>query len=210
MLAVHRSTIDLSQVQQVRKFVLLGAIIAAIGLMIFADSRWPGGTSMHEAIEWVGLVLIVVCILGRTWTSIYIGGHKVRTLVTHGPYSITRNPLYFFSVLGAAGAGAQLGSIVLAVVAGSIAWLVFHLVVMKEEQVLVTHFGNKFRHYLAAVPRFLPNPSLWRDANKLEVHPGLVRQTFLDACVFLVAIPLAEGFEYLHDTGVVAVLIHLP
>ena len=210
MLAIHRSTIDLRYVQQVRKTVLLVAIVAAISLMIFGDSRWPGGTNMHEAIEWVGLVLIVLCILGRTWTSIYIGGHKVRALITRGPYSVTRNPLYFFSVLGAAGAGAQLGSIVLAVVAGSIAWLVFHLVVMKEERVLVTHFGNKYRHYLAAVPRFLPSPSLWRDAEKLQVHPGIVRRTFVDACVFLFAIPVAEGFEYLHDAGVLAVFFHLP
>jgi protein-S-isoprenylcysteine O-methyltransferase Ste14 len=210
MLAVHRSTINLRQVQRIRKAALLAAILAAVALMIVGDSRWPSGTTMHEAIEWVGLVLIVICILGRTWSSIYIGGHKVRSLVTLGPYSVTRNPLYLFSVLGAAGAGAQLGSVVLALVSGLIAWLVFRLVVMKEERVLVSRFGNKYRRYLATVPRFLPNPSLWRDADRIEVHPSMVRRTFVDACVLLLAIPMAEGFEYLHEAGALVAFVHLP
>lgn len=210
MLAVQGSSINLRQVQIVRKAALLAAIVGGIALMFVSDSRWPTGTLMHETIELIGLVLIVTCILGRTWSSIYIGGHKSRNLVTDGPYSVTRNPLYLFSILGAAGAGAQLGSIVLAVLTGVIAWLVFYLVVMKEERVLVVRFGNQFRAYLAKVPRFLPKLSLWRDVETLEVRPSIVRWTAIDASVFLVSIPLAEGFEYLHDAGVLVSWVHLP
>jgi protein-S-isoprenylcysteine O-methyltransferase Ste14 len=210
MLAIHRSSIDLRHVQLVRKAALLAAIIAGVVLMIFSDSRWPGGTMTHEGIEWLGLILIVICILGRTWSSIYIGGHKVRNLVTLGPYSVSRNPLYAFSILGAAGAGAQLGSVALAAIAGGVAWLVFHLVVLKEERVLVAKFGNHYRYYLAEVPRFFPRLSSWRDAERLDVRPSIVRRTFADACVFLLAMPLAEAFEYLHDIGLLPALIHLP
>jgi protein-S-isoprenylcysteine O-methyltransferase Ste14 len=210
MLAVHQSSINLRQVQLIRKAALLAAIVAGIAVMVVGDSRWPSGTVMHETIEWIGFVLIVTCILGRTWSSIYIGGNKVRNLVMHGPYSISRNPLYMFSILGAAGAGAQLGSIVLSLIAGAIAWLVFYLVVMKEERVLVVRFGNEFRRYLAEVPRFVPNPSLWHDVEKIEVRPNIVRRTFVDACLFLLSIPLAEGFEYLHDAGLLNAVVHLP
>jgi hypothetical protein len=56
----------------------------------------------------------------------------------------------------------------------------------------------------------MPNPSLWRDADRIEVHPSMVRRTFIDACVFLLAIPLAEGFEYLHDAGALVAFVHLP
>ena len=38
-------------------------------------------------IEWAGIVLIVACILGRTWASLYIGGRKIDALVMDGPYS---------------------------------------------------------------------------------------------------------------------------
>ncbi len=77
----------------------------------------------------------MVCILGRTWTSLYIAGRKIEQFVTEGPYSVTRNPLYFFSILGGAGrggAGAQLGSIVSGLVFGVLAWMVFYVVVLQE------------------------------------------------------------------------------
>lgn len=210
MLAAYRSTIDLAQVQLIRKAALFAAIAGCVAFLVFGDSRWPGGSLAHESIEWAGIALIVLCILGRTWCSLYIAGRKIRTLVIAGPYSVSRNPLYFFSIVGAAGAGAQLGSVVLALIAGLVAWLVFYLVVQKEERVLTFNFGNVYREYLATVPRFIPRWSLWRDVEKLEVRPGMVVRTFVDACVFLLSIPLAEGFEYLHESGLLPVLVSLP
>jgi hypothetical protein len=34
--------------------------------------------------------------------------------------------------------------------------------------------------------------------------------TFADALVFLLAVPAAEFFEYLQDTGVIPILLRLP
>ena len=56
-----------------------------------------------------------------TWSSLYIAGRKGRELVTVGPYSTCRNPLYFFSIVGAAGMGAQSGSLTLGLICGMIA-----------------------------------------------------------------------------------------
>ena len=42
--------------------------------------------------------MILICILGRTWATLYIGGQKQRELVTKGPYSVVRNPLYLFTL----------------------------------------------------------------------------------------------------------------
>ncbi|MEX0590154.1 MAG: isoprenylcysteine carboxylmethyltransferase family protein [Xanthobacteraceae bacterium] len=210
MLAIHRSSINLRHVQHVRKAVLLTAILAGVALVVLGDSRWSGSNAIHEMIEWAGIAFLGVCILGRTWCSLYIGGRKVRSLVTLGPYSVSRNPLYFFSIVGAVGVGAQLGSMMLALAAGFVAWLVFYLVVLKEERVLAAKFGIRYRQYLAEVPRFLPRMSLWQDSDKVEARPSLMLRTFFDACVFLLSIPLAEGFEYLHEIGVLPVLVHLP
>lgn len=204
------STIDLAHVQLVRKAVLLAAVAACVLLLVFGESRWAGGGLPHETIEWTGIGLIVFCILGRTWASIYIGGRKVRSLVRAGPYSVSRNPLYVFSVIGAAGAGAQMGSAILALAAGLIALLIFYAVVLKEEAALRDRFGAAYREYLATVPRFVPDWSLWQDAEKIEVRPQLIVRTFIDACVFLLAIPLAEGFEWLHEAGYLTSLVLLP
>lgn len=201
---------NLSRVQIVRKAVLLVALVAGIACISVAGSRWESGTLAHEAIEWAGIALIVFCIIGRTWSSLYIGGRKTKELVQYGPYSVSRNPLYLFTFIGAAGAGAQLGSVTLGLITAFIAWAVFSIVVMKEEAALLGKFGNPYRNYLARVPRFLPKLSLFRDLDVVEVRPRLVRQTFIDACVFLLAMPIAEGFEHLQEMGLLPVLFQLP
>lgn len=201
---------NIAAVQTIRKLVLF--VAGALGIFVFAvsNSRYPSGGTLHELIEWIGIVLIVTCILGRTWASLYIGGRKIEELVTVGPYSTMRNPLYFFSILGAVGVGAQVGSIVVALVCGLIASAVFCVVVLQEEKVLIARYGDSFRSYMARVPRFIPNPRLWMDEPTLTIRPPRVLMTFADALLFLLAVPLAEGFEYLQDAGIVPVLFLLP
>jgi protein-S-isoprenylcysteine O-methyltransferase Ste14 len=197
-------------VQAVRKIVLYA--IVAVGVFVFAvtTSVHPSGGTVHEMIEWIGIVLIVLCILGRTWSSLYIGGRKIEEFVQTGPYSVMRNPLYFFSFLGAAGVGMQVGSVTLGLICAVLAWLVFYTVVRQEEQVLEARYGAAYRDYLARVPRFLPKPSLWHDEPTLTIRPPRVLMTFADALVFLLAVPLAELFEHLQATGVIPVLLRLP
>jgi protein-S-isoprenylcysteine O-methyltransferase Ste14 len=201
---------NIAAVQTIRKIVL--AIGIAVGIFVFAvtDSRHVTGSTAHELIEWVGFVLIVVCILGRTWSSLYIGGRKIEELVQTGPYSVMRNPLYFFSILGAAGVGAQSGSALIALICGLIALIVFRVVVGQEEKVLLERYGDIYRAFMTRVPRFFPKPSLWADDATLTIRPPRVVMTFADALVFLLAIPIAEGFEYLQDIGVLPVLLTLP
>ena len=47
----------------------------------------------------LGFVLVVFGSFGRIWASLYIEGNKTKNLVTSGPFSIVRNPLYFFSLI---------------------------------------------------------------------------------------------------------------
>jgi protein-S-isoprenylcysteine O-methyltransferase Ste14 len=196
--------------QTARKATLLVAVLLGIAFLLFGGSRWEDGGTVHEGIEWAGLGLIVFCILGRTWCSLYIGGRKNRELAQSGPYSVSRNPLYLFSIIGAVGVGAQAGSIALAAAAGFVAWLALLMTTMREEAALTVNFGAPYRDYMARVPRFLPRLSQWRDTETIEVRPRLVMTTFVDALVFLAAIPIAEGLEYLHDASMLPTLLLLP
>ena len=197
-------------IETVRKLVLSLAVAIGVLMYAFTNSRLNAANSLHEAIEWAGLMAIVICILGRTWCTLYIGGRKIDQFVTEGPYSVSRNPLYFFSILGAAGAGAQLGSVIPALIFGVLAWMVFHIVVLQEERLLADRYGSAFATYMATVPRFLPNPWLWRDAPSVTVLPAKMLRTFADAMFFLLSVPIAEGFEQLQNIGVLPVLFQLP
>ena len=201
---------NITKVQTIRKIVLLVAIAVAVFVFAVTDTVYPSGHAVHELVEWIGILLIVICILGRTWSSLYIAGRKGRELVTNGPYSTCRNPLYFFSIVGTVGMGAQSGSVVIGLICGAIAAIVFFLVVTQEEKLLTQVHGKKYRSYLATVPRFIPSPGLWRDDKTLTIRPPRVLMTFADALVFLLSVPVAEGFEYLREIGTIPTLLILP
>jgi hypothetical protein len=164
----------------------------------------------HEVIEWIGLVLIVVSIFGRTWCAIYLGEDKSRALTILGPYSVCRNPYYAFTILGAMGVGAQVGSAVVALICGALAWVILQRVTVQEETELLARYGEDYGRYLQRVPRFIPKLSLWRDVEVTEVWPHTVANTFLDSIWYLLAIPVAEFIEYLHDIQALPVLLRLP
>ena len=131
-------------------------------------------------------------------------------LVGVGPYSVVRNPLYVFSILGAAGIGCSTGSLVIGIVFAAITFMVFHTVVLSEEAYLREKFGPEFDEYAGKAPRWIPRLSAWRDAEWLTVRPAMIRQTFLDASLFLIALPLCEIIEFLQDSGILPVLLRLP
>jgi protein-S-isoprenylcysteine O-methyltransferase Ste14 len=200
--------VDIHAVQMARKLGLLVTLAVFAVLFFFADTRWP--PAVHEAMRWLGAALIFVCISGRTWCSLYIGGRKNYELVTTGPYSVCRNPLYVFSIIGAVGIGAQIGAVSVAVLAGICAWLVHLLVVRQEERHLLAEQGEAYARYLAEVPRFMPRFALWRNVEVLEVRTFAFVRTFADACIFFAAIPVAAGLDLLHHTGLLRVLFRLP
>jgi len=108
--------VDIHAVQMTRKlgFRVLLAAFAVVALC--GETSWP--PAVHEAMRWLGAALIFVCVSGRTWCTLYIGGRKNHELVTAGPYSVCRNPLYVFSIIGAIGIGAQLGAVLVAILVG--------------------------------------------------------------------------------------------
>lgn len=201
--AVPAPALNIAAVQSTRKWALLVLGAIALGVLLCGHSLWPDEIEdgLHETIESIGLGLMLVAIAGRTWCSLYIGGRKKAVVVDVGPYSICRNPLYVFSFIGAAGAGAQFGAFSSAFAATLITVIVFVIVVRKEERYLAGKFGEAYLAYKARVPRFVPDFRLWRNVNSLDVRPQLVVRTFADACVFLAAIPLAEGIEMLQNLG---------
>ncbi|MDH6231294.1 protein-S-isoprenylcysteine O-methyltransferase Ste14 [Mesorhizobium soli] len=203
------SSSDLSRFQHRRRLALAALITVAFVALLFVQSALPAGSKSHEYVEVVGFVLILVAILGRTWCTLYIGGRKSAEIVDKGPYSVTRNPLYVFSAIGAGGVGALMGSVTVAVIFAVLTYLSFLYVILVEEDYLKRTFGEVYLRYLDRVPRFFPNFSLFKDAEMLSVRPKTLYRTFTDGLIFLVAYPFFEFVEYLQDSGVLPVLFHL-
>jgi protein-S-isoprenylcysteine O-methyltransferase Ste14 len=202
---------DLQKLQRARKRLLLGLFGLTLVAIFFTDSYWyTRRSALYGAIEWFGIVLIFACILGRTWCSLYIGGRKKRELVTVGPYSLVRNPLYIFTLLGAVGIGAQSGSLLIAGWFAAVTFIVFDRVVRSEERFLAEEFPSEFQAYARRVHRFLPRFAGWSDVDELFVRPRLIRQTFLDAGLLLVSIPAADMLETLQRYEITPVLLRLP
>lgn len=199
----------LRRVQLVRKAVLAACIVAVCALAAITHTL-SGESGFHEAMEAVGLALIGICIVGRSWCSLYIGGRKKAEIVDRGPYSISRNPLYVFSFIGAFGMGAQTGSIVMACLFVAIALVVFYATVRREEDWLKATFGSVYEDYMALTPRFWPDFSKWRDQETLEVRPALFLTTLRDGLAFLLVIPLFEALEHAQEIGWVHAMFTLP
>lgn len=200
---------DLQRVQRIRKAVMLIGILAVVAVALLTRPEWGDG-EFHEGLEAVGLGLIAICIVGRAWCSLYIGGRKKSEIVDRGPYSISRNPLYVFSFIGAFGVGAQTGSVSLAVLFLAVTVAVFWFTVRREEVWLSEAFGAPYAAYVARTPRFGPDFSKWQDEGMLEIKPRFFLTTLRDGLVFLLAVPLFESVERLQDIGWLAPLLHLP
>ena len=77
--------VDLQRLQQKRKQVLIVGIAIGVVLLATSDSNWRiAWPNVHRSIQWSGLLLILICILGRTWATLYIGGQSSASLVTKG------------------------------------------------------------------------------------------------------------------------------
>ena len=204
------SITGLESYQRLRRITLAALLALVFVVLLFGQSIFPPETVLHEAIEMVGIVLIVIGIAGRLWSTLYIGGRKSIAVVADGPYSITRNPLYFFSSVAAMGVGAQMGSITAAIGFAVACAAAFHLVILREEKFLSASLGGDYRAYLARVPRFFPRPSLYREGETAGFRPSLLLVTLLDGLVFLVAMPLFEIIDAAQLSGALPVLFRMP
>lgn len=199
----------IARVQRVRKVALLTALVAIIGLAAVTGRTFWSDAAI-EGFRAAGLVLIGVAIMGRAWCSLYIGGRKTAEIVDRGPYSVSRNPLYLFSFVGALGMGLQTGSLALAGLFVAIAVGVFFATVKREEAWLGAAFGETYDAYRARTPRFWPRFSGWRDVETLEIRPDRFLMTLADGSALLLAVPIFAALGWLHAMGWVDAVFRLP
>lgn len=204
---MHDARVPFLQIYRINALRVFGA--AAFGLLaVTSPPVMPA--FVRIILEALGTLAIFVAIAGRGWSLFYIGGRKNSELVDFGPYSICRNPLYFFSLVGIAGIGAQTGSLVCMAVFVAAAYLAFDMAMRGEEAYLGSRYGGAFNDYRRSVPRLLPDPSLWRECEDIPLRSMRAVGSLRDGIVFLGAWLAVELVRVAQVSGLLPVLWTLP
>jgi protein-S-isoprenylcysteine O-methyltransferase Ste14 len=195
--------------QHKRLIVVQVAAVVAIGLLLFTKPFLTEGSNGHEIMELTGVLLVLVCFIGRLWSILYVGGKKNDELVSIGPFSVTQNPLYFFSTVGATGIGLMYGSVLVAAALGLASFVIFRVTARKEAEFLLGKFGPAYSAYAERTPHFWPNPLLYRDQAEQQFSTRALQRTFRDGLYFLALFPAIEMAEHLRVSGLLPVFLTL-
>ena len=185
--------------------------VPLVGAALFTHHSFSDDSRMDLAIELTGYMLLVVAALGRLWAAVFISGLKNSVLVTDGPYSIMRHPLYFFSLLGFVGAGLALESITLAACFGLLFFVTHWPVILREERRLAERCGESFTLYKKAVPRFFPRPwKLQHLPPTVTISPTLFSRALVESFMMLSIFVGAQLLEGFHERYPSTVLFLIP
>ncbi|MBI5739504.1 MAG: isoprenylcysteine carboxylmethyltransferase family protein [Nitrospirae bacterium] len=192
------------------RMLLSKFFMAGVGAMVlFSGSCWEENGFIGGILFMLGTVLAGIAAVGRMWCSVYISGYKRKSLVTTGPYSMCRNPLYLFSLLGAVGVGLVTKTLSIPLTIFILFAVYYPLVIRREESDLVERHGEAFREYRRRVPAFIPSFSLLEEPEEYSIIPGSLRRRFIDSLWFMWLVGLIALIEELHRHNIIPVYFRL-
>lgn len=185
------------------------AAVGLFGLAVFIDGRWNASPLVGGVLLASGVLLTGFAFVLRAWAVLYIAGYKTERLITQGPFSICRNPIYLSTLMGAFGIALDTGtfSLPLFVLLGGASYL--HVQIRGEERKLLEKHGPLFEAYCRRTPRLVPDFRLLDQPSDYVVRPAAFQRWLADALWFIWGIGIVELIEALHETGVLPVLWHV-
>lgn len=174
--------------------------------LLFTRSQ-GAGSELYEGVELLGFALIFAGALGRLWCRLYSVGEDADALPRHGPYSLSRNPLYFFSLMVIVGICLGMENGFVAVISAIAALAYFAFVLPIEEGAKLYRFRDAFLFYSARVPRLFPRFAFPRTRQLVQVDLRKLSLAILDVAILLSAVVFIEGLEMVES---VHLLPHIP
>ncbi len=147
--------------ESVGLFLALYLGLPASGIVLDSVFGWP---SFSETVRWAGVLPLGLGAAGIAWClTLFVRLGRgtpnpwvpPQVLVTSGPFAWTRNPIILSHAVACLGAAVVVGSpaaVILVLLLG----LPVQVVVRHEERTLEARYGEPYRRYRDAVPRWLP------------------------------------------------------
>jgi len=187
---------------------LFAVIILAVA--VFTTHSFSQEGLLDISFEMSGLFLLTICSMGRLWALMYISGNKRLELITDGPYSIVRNPLYFFSLIGAIGIGLVSENLLILVLMVVFYAVYYPFTIFAEEKKLENTFGQAFLEYKRRTPRFLPKLSLYKGVESYTINAKVFVRNFIDGMWFIWIFILLHTIEMAQNSGYLPVYWKIP
>ncbi len=143
---------------------ILGMIISIIVYLLMPLWILWFPIPLPSLVRWIGVILgfctvpFLVWIhrtLGRFWAA-DLEIKEDHTLMTSGPYSRIRHPMYTVFILFTLSA-LLIASNLFVTVFAIIVILMFYPISIKEEEMMLDQFGDEYRDYIQRTGRFLPS-----------------------------------------------------
>lgn len=139
---------------------------------IFAAAIFVFPASFDIARTAVAIPLLVIGQALRFWAAGIIPKYRTLTvdapiLITTGPYSITRNPLYLGNGIMGCGWAVALGWAWVPAFAAAFALIYSMIIIPYEEGFLSKKFGDAYARYKASTPQLIPSPKKYRPSSEI-------------------------------------------
>ena len=192
-------------------------LLLTIALTVMVLAMLASGTTIwhhqhlmfEESLFFVGIALAGFGAAGRAWATSFISGNDSGQLVTTGPYSLCRHPLYLFSWMVGVGVGLCTETVTPPIVVGIVLFFLYRVQMKREESQLSRSFGAAYESYAATTPRFFPSFRSYSEPDFIRVSPKAMKRAFLGTGFILLLIGVIELLEASHQSGLLPALFQL-
>ena len=185
-----------------RMLILRLSMIALIAITIYDNNIFvpyslevSRNTSLILSV--LGFFLVMLGGFGRIWASLYIEGFKTKTLIKEGPYSMVRNPLYFFSLMILVGLCLGIKSISISIALITI-FALFHIpTILNEEKILLDTHDEFYKDYYKSTPRLFPNILKYtkpKSTDRIEVKIQRIHKRLWEVIGYLILFVIIDGY----------------
>ncbi len=189
---------------------LIFVALALLALFPFKFLRLTHG-KFDDLAEIIGIGMILSGQLLRVSSRGYKSEHSRQggALITDGPYSLVRNPMYLGIVLIGLGIVLTLFNWWVALIFAVFFIAVYARLIITEEKKLLDCFGEEYQGYQEKTPRLFPRLStlLRRDIREyLPLRSAWIKKEIVSIVILLSAVVLVDGWEDYRKEGAASLL----